>query len=79
MTKTKTTDAYKTQLRLNLGNLRKRKNMFAEMVTSAENANMHDKEGIFAGCELDLHLAIVHLQMVCDALDEKIKEMEAGT
>ena len=79
MTKTKTPDIDKTQLWMDLVNLRTHKIMFAKMVTSAENADMQDKEGIFAGCELDLHLAIVHLKMVRDALDENIKEMEAGT
>ncbi len=77
MKKTKTEDPNKTQLRVNLGNLRKHKNMFAEMITSVKNADMHDKNGIFAGCELDLHLAAVYLKMVNDALVYKIKEMES--
>ena len=77
MTKTKTADPDKAQLLLNLGNLRKHKNMFAEMITSVKNADMHDKNGIFAGCEFDLHLAVVHLKMVNDVLDDKIKEMES--
>ena len=77
MTKTKTADPDKTQLLLNLENLRKHKNMFAEMITSVKNADMHDKNGIFAGCEFDLHLSVVHLKMVNDVLVDKIKEMES--
>ena len=77
MTKTKTSDPDKTQLRLNLRNIRKHKNMFTEMITSVKNADMYDKNGIFAGCEFDLHLAVVHLKMVNGVLVDKIKEMES--
>ena len=76
MTKAKTTDPSKMESLLKLVNLRKHKNMLAEMVTTVENADAHDKDGIFEECGFDLHLAIVHLKMVNDVLTIKTNKMQ---